>query len=360
MAARWLGAVLLGSLALAGCGSDDDSESGSDDSESGSVLSEASPYFMAESGWFQFTDWAAVKSEFGGEDLTSESSEGEQQEFFETISEEAAIGSDYLATLDDDVVGFGPLDLEWEAQVLGEDQIVNVLGFPGGFDFESVESALADCGYEESEVDGGTLFEKAPAEPCAGEEPFSSTPDPSLAAIAVLPDAGVAVTSSDAEAVTAAIEGDGGPLDAVEDDLGSQLDDALAGYVAFGDACDAVSVSGGSASPEQVEALEKEIGDLGGPYEIFLASYVDDGDGISGRFVLDFASSDEAESQLEARSDAFENARSLVTGEPYSDIYSLDSAEAEEDAIVFEASSVDGPNPLLQSVVQRDLPFAAC
>jgi hypothetical protein len=171
----------------------------------------------------------------------------------------------------------------------------------------------------------------------------------------------VAVTSGGPDAVTAAIDGGGSVLDAAAEDLGAQLDGALAGYIDFGEtACEAVSGAGANATPEQAEAIEKEIGDLGGPYEIFLASYVDESDGIVGRFVLDFASPDEAESQLDARSDAFESARSLVTGEPYADIYSLDSAEADEDAIVFEASSVEGPNPLLESVIQRDLPFAGC
>lgn len=356
-----LTALAIG-VSVSACGGGEDEDAG--------VLAEAAAYVQAGTGTIQFTDWAAVREAFDAEELVGASAE-EQYEFLGELFETASIGPAYSQSeADAAALGFGPLDLDWEAYSFADEGgSLSILGAGEDLDFAAVEAALDACGYEASDVEAeeGTLFAKDLTAPCEssgdGESAFAVPPNPGLSNVAVLPEAGVLIASGDPDAVADAVAGDGEGLNPAIDDLGSQLDGSISGFLAYGDVqCSPLGPTGSSVPPEIVEEAEEQAAELGGPFQTLLASVeVTEGD-PSGRFVLDFEDSEEAESQLNARREVFEEGSFAATQTPITDVFALDGAEVDDDAIVFEVGPPEegAQLDLLSPVLNFDLPFAAC
>lgn len=351
-------ALVAATALLAACGSDD----GPGDSDS--IVGAASGYVTGDSVSVQFVDWAEVRGALGLEDA-------EGEELFEGLAETRDIGPLYSpgSEPEAEIVGFGLEDLEWEAAIIEEDEPpLAILGVGGDFDYEGVADALAECGYDKAEAGDGTIYSLEEIGQCEDDTgPSFGIPGPALAAIALLPDDDRVLTAASPERIEAALDADGeSTLEPVVDDLGETAADVIAGSISFGDlGCSAFSPTGGRfagrATPEQIEALEEELGDVGEPYESLLVGYTAIGEDTAGRIVLDHESADAADAGLEAREPLFEEATSLVTSQPYTEFLKLDSAETDDDALVFEVSAPDGgPLPLFSLIEQQDLLPAAC
>lgn len=81
-----------------------------------------------------------------------------------------------------------------------------------------------------------------------------------------------------------------------------------------------------------------------------------------GRFVLAFATPEDAASDLDGRVRLAERGVSLVTGEPYADrVFRVLDAAVEGSVIRLDVEPVDGrADRLSQALMTRDLLFAAC
>ena len=335
--------------ALSGCGSSDYEGTGGGGSGSGgsgasadsasadSVLTRAAPFVGAGSAAVEFVDWAAVRKTIDG---------GAAADRMFRVSDIGPLNTRTPPGVPGQL-GFGLDDLEWEARVDGA-ATLGLIGFPEDFDLAAVErrmERLASCKGD-------------------GDETGAQIPEPRLSNVAVLADDRLLVTASSPEEVERAVEGrgDSDGFESALDDLGSTLDGVVAGYVGSGEfgcrmfAPDAT----GRLTPEIVRELKRRRGDLGEPYELLLAGFVPDGDRFDGRVVLDYGDGGQAEDGLDARRRSFEETTSPVTNETLSADVRLESAEVEDDAIVFSLAPREGPLQLFGRVVKRDLPFAAC
>ena len=353
--------------ALAGCGSSDYEGTGgggsgsvgsgasADSASAGSALTRAAPFVGAGSAAVEFVDWAAVRKTLGG---------GAAADRMFRVSDIGPLNTRTPPGVPGQL-GFGFDDLEWEARVDGA-ATLGLIGFPEDFDLAAVERRMERCGYERAEIDGGALYSRERLASCTGDgdETGAQIPEPRLSNVAVLADDRLLVTASSPEEVERAVEGrgDSDGFESALDDLGSTLDGVVAGYVGSGEfgcrmfAPDAT----GRLTPEIVRELKRRQGDLGEPYELLLAGFVPDGDRFDGRVVLDYGDGGQAEDGLDARRRSFEETTSPVTNETLSADVRLESAEVEDDAIVFSLAPREGPLQLFGRVVKRDLPFAAC
>jgi hypothetical protein len=351
-------AALSAIAVLVGCGgSSDDDSGGNNAATSGdSPLTRAAPFAGEGAAAVEFVDWAAVRKTVGAEATTGTG-----------LARVADIGP--LSTRTPPGVagelGFDLGDLEWEARVEGATPLT-LVGFPGDFDFATVERRMERCGYERSEIEGGVLYSRERLQSCEGDDTSPGILEPRLSNVAVLADDAMLVAASSPEAVERAVEsrGESDAFESTLDDLGSTVDDVVAGYVGTGEfGCRMFGVDAGvpgRLTPEIAEELERRQGDLGEPYEALLVGFVPEGDRFDGRIALDYEDGGQAEDGLDARRKSFEEVTSPVTREPLSADMRLGSAEVEDDAIVFSVAPREGPLQLFGRVIKRDLPFAGC
>jgi hypothetical protein len=336
--------------ALAGCGS-----SGDHRESASSPAARAAPFVRGASAGVGFVNWAALKKQLGASNLSVR---------LRRISDVAPLYSPSLQT-GAKLVGFGPSDLDWEAQVQTDGPPLSLLGFPDGFDLGKVKDALGKCGYEKSEVDGGSLYTKPIAVSCAGKpDSFGTrTPPPTLASVAVLDDDKLLVGAASPATVRAAVKGrHDDAFKSKVDDLGSALDGVVAGYVGSGRfGCKQFSPGGPTVTPQVAAELKRRLGDLGKPYDLLLVGFVAAANRLDGRIALDYGDEGDARAGLKARRDAFEEAPSPATNRRLSDTLRLTSAKADGDALVFSlAPRGDAPLSLNAPVARRDLLFAGC
>ncbi len=356
-------AFLIALALLAGCGSDED------EGTPNSVAANAAPYVSAESAAVTFIDWAALKETLEFEDTSS----SDPDDFYTALLEAAGdLGPLYSNTAITDeepmALGFGPPDLESEVLIEVEDGVpLSVLGFPEEFGFEAVEDALSECSYSSEEIENGTLYTRELQAPCGDIDSSLGIPSPSVASIAVMPDDAMMLTASSPEPIETALEESAeSSLDPVLSDLGGALDGVVAGTIAYGElGCPSFGISaalGPSATPEQLEAIEEEQGTAGDPYESLLVGYETGGDAFSGIIALDHADADAADAALESRENAISEGVTLTAQQPYSELFQLDQAEVEDDAVIFNVSAPSEGRPLklLSAAALRDLTFAGC
>jgi hypothetical protein len=318
------------------------------------VLDEAAPFVRGASAGVSFVDWSALRKQLGAPDLA------------ERLTRVSDVGPLYTNNLEtgEKLVGFGPSDLDWEAQVQSAGPPVSLLGFPDGYDLGKVEDALGKCGYKKAGIEGGTLYSKPVATGCGGKADSLGlrTPSPTLASIAVLDDDHVLVTASSPAVVNAVVKGRGGDdFKSKLDDLGSALGGVVAGYVGSGRfGCKQFAPGGPTITPEIAAELKRQVGDLGKPYDVLLVGFVPAGKRFTGRIALDYASEEDAEDGLKPRRAAF-GKPSPSTRRPLSDLFRLTSAKADGDALVFSLAPAGGaPLRLNAPLFRRDLLVAGC
>jgi len=109
-----------------------------------------------------FTNWHAIKTALGLDDVTSESPLDARMELAHKSTQELAVATAYgLADLDThaEMWGWDLSDLDWEAQLISAEMPpVYVLKLRDGFDFSRVSVRLTDRGFVQTESDGGLVF----------------------------------------------------------------------------------------------------------------------------------------------------------------------------------------------------------
>ena len=313
------------------------------------------------------TDWTAIRAELDG----GEAAEEDPASLLLSLTEAGA--STFVTYESEDFPdhesawGWDLFDLAWEGYFASEGSgSAHILRFADGFDLGGVVDRFEQRGYEMEEVNGIPLYAH-PDEPTSIDAEWFTTDFGLRAPLAVL-NAGVleeenilvlSTSKSGVEEAIATFSGE--TSSAAEDESYASLVDEVAGsiasYFAPGETlCDLAT--GGVPSPAVMEQLEEYRGHQ---YEAGAAAYfLEEGD-PSGVFAFHYPSGEEAEADLELRSNAA-SGESFETLEPYAaNTFQLEEASVDGQHLLLELGPSDsGQLALASAIANGDLLFAAC
>jgi hypothetical protein len=319
----------------------------------------------------RFTNWALIKELEGFESITSDSSGDERFEFYRTALLRHAVPSHFALRsigVHADYWGWESDDLDWETNVSVSMAPGYVLKFRDGYVFDSVLENFEERGFIASVYNGVTVYTHT----MELQADWLLVTEFSILNTAVLADAGMLFLSIMPETVYEMV-------DAYQERTPSLMDipevkatvgtlGEVPGAFVSANACEAfdpealLKRAGPLRPRDQIEAQLDDRPQLQ-DYETLGIGYRYDDDEPVGLIVMDFASVEAANADLESRRWlATEGHIQDVTLQTYSDVYfSLSDAYVEGDQIVFRARLVDGkPHHLFTMIDRDDLVFATC
>ena len=313
------------------------------------------------------TDWTAIRAELDD----GEAAEEEPASLLLSLTEAGA--STFVTYESEDFPdhesawGWDVFDLAWEGYFASEESgSVYILRFADGFDLAPVIDRFEQRDYEMEEVNGIPVYAH-PGEPTSIDEEWFATDFGPRAPLAVL-NAGVfeeenilvfSTSKSGVEEAIATFSGE--TSSAAEDEsytaLVDEVEGSIGAFFAPGETlCD--QAAGGLTIPAVTERLEEYRGHQ---YEAGAAAYFLEEGNPSGVFAFHYPSAEEAEADLDLRSNAA-GGESLVTLEPYAaNTFQLEEASVDGQDLLLELGpSESGQLALGAAIVEGDLLFAAC
>lgn len=338
--------------------------SGSDSDASGGRLGDALAVLPADAASVTFTDAAASRERVGFGDLTSDSPESEIDHFVAESTDApwaaTSLGSYYLPM---DEWGWTFLDVEWEATYQTEEAYASAFKLRDDIDMDAVLDSFTERGYEESEVDGYPAYSVDIADLPDGENAV-----PALLNVVAVPDDRLLLAGPDAAELVDAATGDGETLadSEVAGDLASAMGETEYLYLSLDEpAClDPIRMLGETATPEALEAYEASLDEAPGYSDLQEitghAAGVATADGdVVARAVAGYADDDTAAADVEPRSEFVDGATSPISGQPYSEIVSLD-ASSDGSVVTYDLGGDDVALRIPQMIQSLDLPWASC
>jgi hypothetical protein len=333
-----------------------------------------------------FTDWKLIKFYESALDVTSQSPWNERRPLFlatrpyNLVSVQGAMAMQQHAQ----TWGWDFSDLDWEAFILLDDyqlpgapaagsQSAYVLKLRRDMDLAPILAHFAEYGFAPQPYGGVDVYTRSP-EPGAA---WLKVAGPAVVNTAILPDQKILILSEQMPIVHALLDtlagkepplaGSGGLAT-----LRAVLNDSVTAYVAGGAACagwnplnEPGSRGMSRLSKDQRAEVERLLGDgsLLHPYLVSGMGYrIDDGQ-AANMLALEYASSSDAEADLETRQRIIAEGSSL-TGDPYSAVMTVKSASRNDKTLLFDLSPVIGAGPqrnrLPDLLMSNDMLFAAC
>ncbi|QNN54058.1 hypothetical protein [Nocardioides mesophilus] len=308
-----------------------------------------------------YTDWAAVRSAAGGEDLDAGSAPRQVSAFLDRAFEQdltstsALAGSTYAL---EHRFGFSPLEARWEALGQGEQGQVVVLAFDDGTDLGGVERRLRTLGYAEpagGAGSGGTW---------AGSADLVAALDPELTPVqqnvAVLPEDGLVLMSDAPGSVSAAAE-------VVRGDAPALRADGVVAAVAGGAPVTAVlwagdfacaDVSMARADEEDQQAAAALVREAGGVHPLTGLLIAREADGTLG-VAMAFESDEQASEDLQARVDLAAG-RAVGQGGSFTDRFRVSAGEADGRVVRLELTPRPRAGFVFSDITSGPLLFATC
>lgn len=302
-----------------------------------------------------WTDWQAVRRTLGV-DLGSRPSTDEVTAFLDEAFDRDLSTSSALVesapTLQQEF-DFSPATLDWELLAQGPDGAVDILGFPDDTDFEDLADTLESLGFTRPESEEGVWVGGADLLPRIGAD---LTPE--LQFFALLPDAGVVLTSDSPGYLEPAVEAATGEADgvtSVADVVEASGSPLVAAVFTGAHACQHLAMAAADETDQaQATALVEQAGGVH-PMTGFAMATESDGDiSVSMSF----------ESQDQARHDA--DSRGLLAGGPapgqggdFTDRFTVTSATAEGNVVRLDLEPVAGQY-VVSDLTSGPVLFATC
>lgn len=318
-------------------------------------LARAASYAPASTERLSWTDWQAVRRTVGA-DLDARASTDEVTAFLdEAFSRDLSTASalvESTATLHEEF-RFSPATLDWELFAQGPDGAVEILGFPEDTDFEALAETLESLGFTRPDDEHGVWAGGPDVLVQVGPE---LTPE--LQFFALLPDAGVVLTSDTGgyleEAIQAAT-GESEHLTSVDDVVEAAESPLVAAVFTGGYACEHLAMAAADDTDQaQAEELVRLAGGVHPMTEFAMATQPGGDITVSMAF----------ESENAARHDADSRA-SLASGPApgqygdFTDRFELTSATAQGSVVQLDLKPVEGQY-VLSDLTSGPVLFATC
>jgi hypothetical protein len=252
--------------------------------------------------------------------------------------------------------GWDTLDLAWEANLGGGGAPVFVLGFAPGFDLAPVLAHFRDRGFT-GEQGGPALVFSRPFDVGA---PWINTTELAIHNTAILGDAGLMVLSSSPEELGRAL----GRLAGTGGQTGARAAAFAAAVAALGPVDAAAVELGGDVcamlAPRDDPALAAVAATLH-RWTALAVGWRTDDSGAAARFAIAYDDPATATADLAGRA-RLAREGSTIEGLPLVDaVFRLLDARVDGGLILLDVEPAGGlPARILQAVLRRDLPFAAC
>ena len=318
-------------------------------------LARATSYAPASTERMSWTDWQAVRRTVGA-DLDQHPSTGEVTAFLdEAFGRDLSTSSALVesAPILNERFGFSPATLDWELLAQGPEGAVDILGFPDDTDFEALADTLESLGFARPDDEHGVWVGGADVLARVGPE---LTPE--LQFFALLPDAGVVLTSDTQGYLEEAIRSATGETEhlASVDDVVEAADSPLVAAVFTGDyACEHLAMA---AADDTDQAQAEELVRLAGgvhPMTGFAMATQPGGEITVG---MSFESDDVARHDADARS-VLASGPAPGQGGDFTDRFDVTSATAQGPVVQLDLQPVPGQY-VLSDLSSGPVLFATC
>lgn len=308
-----------------------------------------------------YTDWTAVQTRAGGEDLTASSTEQAYDGFLDRAFDQdlttlSTVAVSFPAFAEN--YGITPLDAEWEAFGQAREGAVAVLRLEEDVDLSALEERFADLGYDPpSDGPGSDGAWEGSAELVIGlDEPLTDVQQN----VAVVRSDRLLLMSDDPAFLRSAVDvalgeeeslGSAPGVDELVDVAGEPL---VASFWADDFACEDLAMS--QADPSDVTAGEDLVEDAGGVHPLAGMVMAQRPGGIVDVGMV-FDSDDDAAADLQPRTDLASGPAPGQYG-TFPERFEVTSATAEGRVVTLRLQPVAGP--LLRDLGQGPLLFATC
>lgn len=302
-----------------------------------------------------WTDWQAVRRTLGA-DLGPRPSTDELTAFLdEAFGRDLSTSSalvESAATMQQQF-RFSPATLDWELLAQGPDGAVDILGFPADTDFDALAGTLDSLGFTRPDDQNGVWL--------GGPDVLARIGTgltPELQFFALLPDAGVVLTSDSQGYLEAAVEAATGEADHLTsvDDVVADAGSPLVAAVFTGDyACEHLAMAAADDT-DQAQAAEL-VAQAGGVHPMTgfaMATQPEGGIGVS----MSFESEDNARHDADARG-RLASGPAPGQGGDFTDRFTVTSATAEGRVVQLELEPVPDQY-VLSDLTSGPVLFATC
>lgn len=320
-----------------------------------SDLARAVSMAPAETQRLSWTDWRAVRRSVG-QDLGQRPSTEDVQAFLDAaFARDLSTSSALVAsgpTLHEEF-GFSPADLEWELLAQGPEGAVEILKFADDADFAELGQTLEALGFTRPDSRGGVW--------AGGPDVLSRIgPNltPELQFFALLPDAGVVLTSDTRGYLEDAVDvarGESANLTSVDEVVADSGSPVNAAVFTGSYACEHLAMAGADQSDQdQADVLIEEAGGVH-PLDAFAMARQPDG---SVRVSMSFETEDAARSDADSRARLAGGAAPGQGGE-FSDRFAIESATAQDRVVRLVLDPAPGQY-VLSDLTSGPVLFASC
>lgn len=318
-------------------------------------LARAASYAPASTERLSWTDWDAVRRTVGA-DLYARASTGQVTAFLdEAFGRDLSTSSALVESAPTlhERFGFSPATLDWELFAQGPDGAVEILGFPEDTDFEALADTLQSLGFTRPDDEHGVWEGGADVLVRVGPE---LTPE--LQFFALLPDAGVVLTSDTqgylAEAVKAAT-GETEHLTSVDEVLKAAESPLVAAVSTGAYACEHLAMAAADDTDQaQAEELVRQAGGVHPMTELAMATQPGGNVTVSMAFESDDAARHDADSRA-----ALASGPAPGQGGSFTDRFELTSATAQGSVVQLDLKPVEG-RYVLSDLSSGPVLFATC
>jgi hypothetical protein len=318
-------------------------------SSSGSV-DDALDVVPADADLVTFTDVAAARDRLGYGDLTSESSESEQEDYISEAIDGApwaytSLDSSWWQMEDWD---WGHTDIEWEIAYQNDDANASAFKLRDDLDMDLVTGTFGELGYESSEIGGNPAYSLDVEDVPSDEEPVVP-----LLNVVVLPEDHLLLTGPDAESLLDPATGDAESLADAEPvaDVTDALGDPEFAHLAMGETSCIDALDGAEEEPPGYSDFH-EITAHGTAVTV-----VDDQP--VGRAAAGYADAEAATADVDPRAAFIEDGTAPTTDEPYSELFTA-GVESDGSVVRYELDGDDVAQIVLPMVQRQELPWAYC
>lgn len=329
-----------------------------------SRFEEALSYLLPDDKLFNFNDWDAIKESLGAENVTGASSEEDKRRFFEALNPppdasprpgttfetivEGYRAQNALAHAG--VWGFDVFDYEWEA-AFNEGNTTHIIRFREGFDLAPVIALLDERDFTSERLENATLrmHETAPVDWALNLSIFN---------VALLDDGRTMLLSYDPDDLREHVATFKPGSSAVVSSVREAVGEPRAATIVLDGANVCTTIQ--TASNTSTAGLLETAGPLGA-WDALAFAYSREMSPI-GRIAFGYEDAEQAQSDLAGRRLLAEEGTSLIEEDkPYSDLFTVDDAQAADGVLQLLVSPADDrPGWLFAPVYLRDLLFAAC
>lgn len=320
-----------------------------------SELARAAAYAPASTERLSWTDWQAVRRTVGAE-LDEHPSTDEVTAFLdEAFSRDLSTTSalvESAPTLNEQF-RFSPATLDWELLAQGPDGAVEILGFPEDSDFEALADTLESLGFTRPDDEHGVWAGGADALARVGP---GLTPE--LQFFALLPDAGVVLTSDRQGYLEQAVQTATGETEHLTslDDVVAAAESPLVASVFTGDyACEHLAMA---SADDTDQAQGEELVRLAGGVHPLTGFAMASQPGGEITVSMTFESEDNARHDADSRA-ALASGPAPGQGGAFADRFEVTSSTADGPVVRLELDPVQGQY-VLSDLTSGPVLFATC